>query len=65
MTKDQEQKMQVILWEMGRTFCALLLWDGENTYWSEHMKPSPYPNGLQLDKIYRITGSRFTYIGDL
>jgi hypothetical protein len=56
--------MKLYLWEMGEYFSVLILWDGENTYWSDEMRPSggykTMPSGISP-----ITKSRFTYIGDL
>jgi hypothetical protein len=54
--------MKVLLWEMG-TFFELVLWDGENTYWSEEMIPSG--GYTKLGYINKLINSRFTYIGEL
>ena len=57
--------MKVLLWEMG-LFCNIVLWDGENTYWSEEMIPSGGYKYLVLniDNVATQVG-RFTLIGDL
>jgi hypothetical protein len=44
-------------------FDQLVLWDGENTYWTEEMKPSDgYKN---IHKYSRMINARFVYIGEL
>ena len=56
-------EMKVLLWELHKSFASIVLWDGENTYWIEEMKPSSGYKELKLDEIQ--DGSRFTLIGDL
>ena len=43
----------------------LVLWDGENTYWSDEMIPSVGYRYLTLSKWCPITHGRFVLIGDL
>ena len=59
--------MKVLLWETyDGTFYYLVLWDGKNTYWNEHMKPSPrYKNINKMKRGCKITKSRYAIIGDL
>lgn len=57
--------MKVLLWEMGEYFYNIVLWDGENTYWIEEMRPSGGYKNLKLNTIDKVTKSRFTLIGEL
>lgn len=60
--------MKVYFWQMGNTgyFDQLVLWDGENTYWTEEMRPSSGYKDINTN-IYKrkYMRSRFFYIGDL
>ncbi len=56
--------MKVLLWEMSTCFYNIVLWDGENTYWIEEMKPSSGYKNIKFGQINKFTNSRFTYIGE-
>jgi hypothetical protein len=57
--------MKVLLWEFSESFSSIVLWDGENTYWIEEMRPSAGYRELKLDEVDKFTNSRFTLIGEL
>lgn len=57
--------MEVWLWEMTECFFELVLFDGENTYWTEEMKPSAGYARRKLGVICPVTRGRFTYVGKL
>ena len=52
--------MKVVLWEY-LSMWQILLWDGENTYWTEQMIAS----GGYKPLSPLLKGSKFTIIGDL
>jgi hypothetical protein len=57
------EAMTVLLWEVGKYFQYIVLYDGENTYWTEEMKPSG--GKVILDQICPLTHGRYTLIGEL
>lgn len=57
--------MKVLLWERGKYWVSIVLWDGKNTYWTEEMRPSSGHENLELNIIYEVINGRFTLIGDL
>lgn len=60
--------MKVLVWEIPDTHCfAIVLWDGDFTYWSDEMSPSSgYKKSQErLEEICLLTDSKFTVIGDL
>lgn len=58
--------MDIWLYESkGNHWDQLVLFDGENTYWSEEMQPSGGYTKKRLNKICPITGGRFTKVGEL
>lgn len=57
--------MSVWLWENKLDWLStIVLWDGENTYWIEEMKPSPNYKKMRSEYC-DITTSQFFYIGEL
>lgn len=58
--------MKVLLWEMGKHFCEIVLWDGECTYWHDNaVGSSGYFDPGFIGRFDPITRSTFTYIGEL
>lgn len=59
--------MKVLLWETeDGCFNSVVLWDGQNTYWSEYMEPSSgYENMNKMKRWCKISKSRYVVIGDL
>lgn len=57
--------MKVLLWEMEEIFAEIVLYDGKYLYWSDEMRASGGYENLKFGKINKLTGSRFTYIGEL
>ena len=56
--------MKIYLWEVVGGFSNIVLWDGENTYWTDEMRPS-YGYFEMRTGICKLTDSRFTYVGEL
>lgn len=58
--------MKVLLYEMGKYFYQIVLWDGQCTYWHEESTGSfGYTDESFIGPTNSITNGRFTYIGDL
>jgi hypothetical protein len=62
---DLEARLKVLLWESGKYFYYIVLWDGEFTYWNEKMQPSGGYKKLKLNSVSPVTHGRFTLIGEL
>lgn len=59
--------MSVYLWFLTYTghFYNIVLFDGENTYWDDEMRPSKTPEKRLSGKICKVTKSKYVYIGEL
>ena len=54
--------MKVYFWYLSEHFHNIILWDGQNTYWSEEMIPS---DGYYEIKETDTVGGKWIYIGEL
>lgn len=63
----QPSKMKVLLYESHCDWLhQLVLWDGENTYWHDGMKPSSGYKSMRKMKYWsRKMGTQWTLIGEL
>lgn len=59
--------VKVLLWQMKHTssFDQLVLWDGENTYWTDEMKPSAGYKNIRTHWSRRPMSARLVVIGEL
>lgn len=59
--------MKILFWEGHCDWLSqLVLWDGENTYWCDEMKPSPrYKSLRQMNSRSKEINAKWTYIGEL
>lgn len=61
--------MKVFLWFTANDkhgwWYNIVLWDGENTYWTEEMQSSGGYKKKPRSRLCKITNSKFIYLGDL